>query len=198
MCYLSFSPVFSISQGDFQDHLALTYILFLEESENIEKENSILRRALEESEYDKNENWKLAVHAANILTDLTDKLHRYKEQHEIDTLAWHKNYRKQLAAERGENLNLRCQLDGLKAAASRANQNLRDMRRFITDKDEWSELRIQNSALRQEKRYWKRLALPLIPDDDSEWSDDDDLIDVEEKKRLHYHEMSKRVRDEYC
>ncbi|POS85378.1 hypothetical protein EPUL_001553 [Erysiphe pulchra] len=154
------------------------------ESSNIEKENSELRRALEETGFEKEQNWKLAVHAANILTDLMERLHKFKELHEIDTLVWHKNYRKQLATEREENLRLRCQIDDMKSAASKANQSLREMRRYITDKSEWHELKVQNCALRQEKRYWKRLALPLVPDDDSEWSDDDDLIDPEEKKRL--------------
>jgi len=143
-----------------------------------------LRKALEKSEYDKKENFKLACHGANILADITEKMHRFKEQHEMDTLAWHKNYRKQLAEEREENLNLRNQINDMKAAAARANESLRQMRRFITDNDKWHEIEVQNIALRQEKRFWKRLALPLIPDDDSEWSNDDDLIDSEEKKRL--------------
>ncbi|KHJ30491.1 hypothetical protein EV44_g1662 [Erysiphe necator] len=165
------------------------------DSSNIEKENSALRRALEETEFEKEQNWKLAIHAANILTDLTERLHRFKELHEIDTLIWHKNYRKQLAAEREENLRLRCQIDDMKSAAGKANQSLRDMRRCITDNNEWHELKVQNCALRQEKRYWKRLALPLVPDDDSEWSDDDDLIDPEEKNRLAYNETEKKSTD---
>ncbi|RKF55313.1 hypothetical protein OnM2_090029 [Erysiphe neolycopersici] len=155
-----------------------------QESCNIEKENSELRQALEKTEFEKEQNWKLAVYAAKILTDLTERLHKFKELHEIDTLVWHKNYRKQLAAEREENLRLRCQVDDMKSAAGKANQSLREMRRYITDKNEWHELKVQNCALRQEKRYWKRLALPLVPDDDSEWSGDDDLIDPEEKKRI--------------
>ncbi|TQS36081.1 hypothetical protein Golomagni_03478 [Golovinomyces magnicellulatus] len=166
-------------------------IYFLEESNNIEKELSELRRVLEETELERKENWKLAVYGANILADLTEKLHQFKELHEIDTLTWHKNYRTQLAAERDENLKLRCQVNDMKAAACQASKSLRDMRRFITDNNEWHELRIQNNALRKEKRYWKRLALPLIPDDDSEWSDDDDLIDYEEKKRLASLELEK-------
>lgn len=155
-----------------------------EDSKNLEKENSELRQALEKSEYDKKENFKLACHGANILADLAEKMHRFKEQHELDTLAWHKNYRKQLADEREENLNLRNQINDMKAAACRANDSLRQMRHFVADNEEWHDLRVQNVALRQERRFWKRIALPLIPDDDSEWSDDDDLIDPEEKKRL--------------
>lgn len=154
------------------------------DSKNLEKENSELRKALELSDYDKKENFKLAVHGANILADITEKMHRYKEQHEVDTLAWHTNYRQQLEHEREENLKLRCQIEDMKASASRANGHLRDMRRYLTDHDELNVLRIQNTQYRQERRFWKRKALPLIPDDDSEWSDDDDLIDPEEKKRL--------------
>jgi len=33
-------------------------------------------------------------------------------------------------------------------------------------------------------RFWKRMAMPNLPDDDPYWSDDDDLIDVAEKERL--------------
>lgn len=142
-----------------------------------------MRKALEKAEYNSKENFKLAVHGANILLDITEKMHRFKEQHEHDTLAWHKNYRKQLADEREENLNLRNQINDMRAAAFRANGHLRDMRRYMTDNDEWHELRVQNNALRTEKRMWKRMALPLIPQDDSEWSDDDDIIDPEIKRR---------------
>lgn len=110
-------------------------------------------------------------------------MHRYKEQHEKDTLAWHKNYRNQLAAEREENLDLRNQINDMKAAASRANGHLRDLRKHFNDHDELQELRAQIQQYRTSARYWKRMALPLLPDDDSEFSDDDDLIDPEEKKR---------------
>jgi hypothetical protein len=156
----------------------------LDGSQNLERENSELRAALEKSEYDKKENFKLACHGANILADITEKMHAFKEQHEADTLAWHKNYRKQLAEEREENLRLRNQINDMIAAAARANGHLRDMRRYLADHDELHELRVQNVKYRQERRMWKRMALPMIPDDDSEWSDDDDLIDPEEKKRL--------------
>ena len=162
-------------------HLELTFMT--ESSKNLEIENSQLRKTLEKTTHDKQENWKLAAYGANILADILEKTHKYKEQHESDTLAWHKNYRKQLAHEREVNLNLNCQINDMKAAACRASAHLRDMRRWFTDHDELNEVKIQNIALRQEKRMWKRMALPLIPDDDSEWSDDDDLIDPEEKKR---------------
>ena len=41
-----------------------------DDSKNLEKENSELRKALELSDYDKKENFKLAVHGANILADI--------------------------------------------------------------------------------------------------------------------------------
>jgi hypothetical protein len=164
-------------------------------SENLERENSELRKALEKALLDKKENWKLAVHGANILSDVLDKLHQFKSQHESDTLTWHRNYRKQLSDEREENLNLRNQINDMKAAACRANEHIRQMRRFVTDHDELNELRVQNIALRQERRIWKRMALPLIPDGDPEWSDDDDLIDPEEKKRKFAEEVEKEAKD---
>jgi hypothetical protein len=150
----------------------------------MDKEISELRKSLEDSEYHKRENFKLAVHGAEILSDIAEKVHKFKASHEADTLAWHKNYRKQLADEREENLRLRNEMNDLKAGACRANEHMRDMRRYLSDNDERHELRVENHRLRTEKRFWKRLALPLIPDDDSEWSDDDDLIDPEEKTRL--------------
>ncbi|KAH6682572.1 hypothetical protein B0J14DRAFT_612740 [Halenospora varia] len=167
-----------------------------EDSQNLERENSELRKALEKSEYNKKENWKLSIHGAEILADIAEKMHRFKEQHEADTLAWHKNYRKQLADEREENLNLRNQINDMKAAACRANDGFRQMRRFVTDNDSWHELEVENHRLRTEKRFWKRLALPLIPDNDSEWSDDDDLIDPEEKKREAAKEKERKEKEE--
>lgn len=169
--------------------------LTAEDSKNLERENSELRKALEKSDYDKKENFKLACHGANILADITEKMHVYKQQHEADTLAWHRNYRQQLTEEREENLKLRNQINDMIASAARANGHLRDMRRYLTDHDELNELRIQNVALRQGRRFWKRMAMPLIPDDDSEWSDDDDLIDPEEKKRLAALEAEKKLKE---
>ena len=83
----------------------------------------------------------------------------------------------------------------MKAAAFRANDHLREMRKFVTDNDEIHQLRVENISLRQQRRLWKRKALPLIPDDDSEWSDDDDIIDPEEKKRKAAEEAEKERKD---
>lgn len=158
-------------------------ISIAEDTKNLEKECAELRKKLEKCEHDKDENWNLAIHGCNILSDILEKVHKYKEQHEIDTLAWHKNYRKQLSDEREENLALRNQINDMRAAACRANEWLRKLRRALTDNDELNELRIQVVQYRLERRFWKRMAMPMIPDDDSEWSDDDDIIDPEEKKR---------------
>ena len=154
------------------------------ETDNLEKEISELRKKLSKAEYDRDENWKLVVHGCDILRDILEKMHKFREQHDHDVNAWHKNYRKQLADEREENMNLRNQINEMKAAAARANEHLRGLRRYLTDHDELHELRVENHRFRLERRFWKRMAMPLIPDDDAEWSDDDDLIDVEEKKRL--------------
>ncbi|KAH8808011.1 hypothetical protein F5884DRAFT_674121 [Xylogone sp. PMI_703] len=154
-----------------------------EGSQNLEKENAELREALEKAEYGKQENWKLVVHSANILSNVLEQMHEFKAKHESDTLAWHRNYRKQLSDEREINLELRNQINDMKAAAGRANEWLRKARRSMDDDPNYNKLRVENIALRQERRFWKRMALPLIPDDDPEWSDDDDLIDPEEKKR---------------
>jgi hypothetical protein len=161
-----------------------TLTMIADDTQNLEKEISELRKKLDKSEYNRTENWKLVIHGCNILSDILEKMHKFKEQHEKDTLAWHKNYRKQLAEEREENLNLRNQINDMKASACRANEHLRGLRRYLTDHDELTELRIQNIALRQEKRSWKRMALKHLRDSDSEFSDDDDLIDPEEKRRL--------------
>lgn len=164
-------------------------------SENLEKENSELRKALEKARHGERENWKLAYHGANILRDIADKMHEFKANHEKETLQWHSNYRKQLEIERAENLLLRDQIQDKIATAARANEHLRQMRRYVTDHPELHELRVENDFLRKDRRSWKRMALPLIPDDDSEWSDDDDLIDPEEKKRKAAEEAEKEIKD---
>jgi Zn-dependent oligopeptidase len=102
-----------------------------EGSKNLEKELSELRAKFSKAEYDRDENWKLVMHGCNILADLKDKVHAFKEQTESDCLAWHKSYRNQLAIEREENMNLRNQIFDMQAAAGRANGHLRDLRRYL-------------------------------------------------------------------
>ena len=175
--------------------MTITKSFFTGETSGLETECSSLRKKLEQAEFDKVENWKLVMHACDILSDVLDKVHKFKEQHDRDTLAWHKNYRKQLADEREENLFLRNHIADMMAAAARANGHLRDLRRYLTDHDELNELRIQNHQYRMERRFYKRMAFPLIPEDDSEWSDDDDLIDPVIKERLLAEKADKEAKD---
>jgi len=126
----------------------------------------------------------MVLKAAGILEDILEKMHNFKAKNEADTLRWHKSYREQLEWERAENLRLRCEIYDKMGHAAEANEWLRKARRQLTDWDRLNELTIQNVALRQEKRFWKRMAMPMIPDDDPEWSDDDDLISEKERKRL--------------
>lgn len=158
-------------------------LLSTEESKNLEKQNSDLRAALEKSENNSAENWRLAIYSAQIISDISEKLHKYKETHERDTLIWHKNYRSQLAHERAENLALRQQINDMKASANRANGHLRELRKWHNENDEIQELKGQVQMYRLERRYWKRMALPLLEDDDEEFSGDDDLVDEVEKMR---------------
>ena len=117
-------------------------------------------------------------------------LHEFRAREDARTLAWHRSYRDQLAEERKVNLDLNNHILTMQEHAAKAMEYLRKAQRLHDDSPEWQELHIQNDALRKEIRYWKRMAMPLVPDDSDFWSDDDDLIDPEEKKRL------ARVRDE--
>ncbi|RDW82908.1 hypothetical protein BP5796_04399 [Coleophoma crateriformis] len=163
---------------------------------NLDKEISELRKKYDKCLYDKKEWQKLCTYMANIIGNVVDLAHEFKEKHEADTLAWHKNYRNQLKEEREENLQLRCQIQDMRAHASKAYNHLTDLRRAITDDEERHELIIQNHYYRQMARHWKRQALPLLPDDDPEFSDDDDLIDPEEKKRLAEERKNKEAEKE--
>ncbi|TAQ86020.1 hypothetical protein B7494_g5675 [Chlorociboria aeruginascens] len=168
----------------FQYSQAITNI-DIDTGSNMEKELSELRKALEHANYEKDENFKLCQHACHILSDVLDKMHDFKAKNESDYLAWHKSYRNQLAAEREENLELRCRIADMQAHAANASAWIRKAQRWHDDHDEFHELKVLNQFHRLRGRFFRRLALPHIPDDDpDEWSDDDDLIDPEEKKRL--------------
>lgn len=162
-----------------------------DDTKNTEKELSDTRKALEKADYNAAENWKLVLYACNILKDLLEKVHAFKENEERDVLTWHKNYRKQLTVERETNLELTNQINDMRAAAGRANEYLRLARRAMDDEPNAEERRIQMYALRLERRMWKRMALPLLPDDDAEWSGDDDLNDPGLRTRL------SEIREEY-
>lgn len=113
------------------------------------------------------------------------QFHEYKTKHVSDVVAWHRSYRRQLAEARDENSRLREQIWQMQAHASAANGNLRDFRKkYDEDAARWDR-RVDERAVRQELRFWKRMAMPELEDDDPYWSDDDDVIDPAEKERLH-------------
>ncbi len=123
--------------------------------------------------------------------DMLEKLHAFKLKTTTDMSVWHRSYRNQLADEREENLNLRLKIADMQASAARGNEALRNFRRLWEDDPKNNALKVENVALRQEKRAWKRMALRHLDPDDSEFSDDDDVIDPEEKKRLARLEIDK-------
>lgn len=164
---------------------------FLDSGRNLESENSQLRRELDEAAFERDENYKLCREYATVMRDMLQRLHEFKIKTTTDMSAWHKSYRKQLAEEREENLNLRLRLADMQASASRGAEALRKFRRGWEEDPELTALHTENIALRQEKRAWKRMALRHLDPDDSEFSDDDDMIDPEEKKRLARVEIEK-------
>lgn len=112
------------------------------------------------------------------------QFHDYKAKHVADVAAWHRSYRAQLAEARAENSRLREQIWEMQAHAGVANELLRRFRaRYDEDEARW-ERRVDARARRQELRFWKRMAMPFLADDDPYWSDDDDLVDCAEKERL--------------
>lgn len=122
------------------------------------------------------------------------QFHEYKQKHVADVAAWHRSYRAQLAEERAENMRLREQIWEMQAHAGRANESLRQFRsKYDEDEARW-ERRVDMRAIRQEMRFWKRLAMPELAEDDPYWSDDDDLIDPMEKVRLQ--EMERKAAEE--
>lgn len=112
------------------------------------------------------------------------QFHEYKTKHVADVAAWHRSYRAQLAEARAENARLREQIWDMQAHAGHANEALRKFRSSYDDDTARWEQRVENKALKQELRFWKRMAMPELADDDPYWSDDDDVIDSAEKKRL--------------
>lgn len=122
------------------------------------------------------------------------QFHEYKAKHVADVGAWHRSYRAQLAEERAENTRLREQIWEMQAHAGRANESLRAFRtKYDEDGARW-ERRVEAKRVRQELRFWKRLAMPELAEDDPYWSDDDDLVDGMEKLRLI--EMERKAAEE--
>lgn len=128
--------------------------------------------------------------------NMLEQVHTFKAKTVSDMAVWHRSYRSQLAAERDENLKLRSQIIEMQASAARGMDHLRKFRRGWEGSELHHELKVENISLRQQLRTWKRMALRELPSDDSEFSDDDDVVDPEEKKRLARIEEEKRLKEE--
>ena len=122
-----------------------------------------MRKQLEASKADAEENWKIVLHAAGILEDIKEKAHNYKFQHEKDTLAWHKSYRDQLAQERKENLELRCHIADMQAHARKANDYLNQLRRYTSEHKIITELTTQVHQYKTERRFLEAYGLCWSP-----------------------------------
>ncbi|KAI9150414.1 hypothetical protein HJFPF1_10180 [Paramyrothecium foliicola] len=154
------------------------------QEQNLDSLLSLLTESLEKAKYSRDSNAQLLSQYANALALMLKQFHEYKAKHVADVAAWHRSYRAQLDEARRENCRLREQIWEMQAHAARANDSLRHFRR-CHDEDEarWAR-RVDDKALRQELRFWKRMAMPELDDDDPYWSDDDDIIDPAEKDRL--------------
>ncbi|KFY38551.1 hypothetical protein V495_06485 [Pseudogymnoascus sp. VKM F-4514 (FW-929)] len=167
-----------------------------EGTKNLEEENSRLRNALEHATHEEAAYKALAEEFAVTMGNALEMGHAYKLKTTLDMCAWHRSYRDQLAAERAENLELRCRISDMQASAARGMEQMRLFRRGWDRSDLVMEMRAEIVSLRQQARGWKRVALSELDSDDSEFSDDDDVIDPEEKKRLARVEEEKKVKEE--
>ena len=122
------------------------------------------------------------------------QFHDYKAKHVADVASWHRSYRAQLAEARAENCRLREQIWEMQAHAGKANEMLRKFRTKFDENEARWDRRVDAKAARQELRFWKRMAMPDLAEDDPYWSDDDDLIDWAEKFRLR--EIARKVEDQ--
>ena len=144
---------------------------------------SILTEALEKAKFSRDANAALLSQYSQVMYTMLKKFHEYKAKHVQDVAAWHHSYRAQLAEARAENSRLREQIWEMQAHAGKANELVRKFRaEYDKDEQRW-ERTVDAKAMRQELRFWKRMAMPELPDDDEFWSDDDDLIDKAEKER---------------
>ncbi|KAJ0165718.1 hypothetical protein CTA2_10247 [Colletotrichum tanaceti] len=161
---------------------------------NLDNFISILSESLEKAKYSRDANATLLTQYATVLAAMLKQFHEYKAKHVTDVAAWHRSYRSQLAEARAENSRLREQIWEMQERAGKANEALRKFRRKYDENETRWDRRVEEVAARQELRFWKRMAMPEVGDDDPCWSDDDDLIDSAEKERLK--ELEKRVAQE--
>ncbi|KAG5979282.1 hypothetical protein E4U55_005335 [Claviceps digitariae] len=173
------------TQNMSNDELILSAAADLQaENENLDALVSVLSESLEKANFSRDANAALLSRYANALALMLKQFHEYKAKHVADVAAWHRSYRTQLDEARQENSRLREQIWEMRTHAGRANENLRQFRRkYYEDERRWDR-QVENTALRQELRFWKRMAMPELEDDDPYWSGDDDVIDSAEKDRL--------------
>lgn len=157
---------------------------------NLDTILSVLTEALDRAKNSRDANFQLVTAYARVLSTLLSHFHAYKQKHIADVSAWHRSYRTQLAEARAENSRLREQIWEMQEHAAKANAMLREFRKQYDEDQGRMDRRVEARARRQEVRFWKRLAMPDVPDDDTEvWSDDDDLVDPVEKERLRENEL---------
>ncbi|RYP90041.1 hypothetical protein DL770_003821 [Monosporascus sp. CRB-9-2] len=179
----------------------------LTQEPNLEALLSILTEALDRAKLSRDANFSLLTSYARVLSQLLAQFHAYKQRHVADVSAWHRSYRAQLAEARAENARLREQIWDMQEHAGRANALLREFRNRHQqgsssssssgrdgDGDRQRRREVEERARRQELRFWRRMAMPEIPDDDPCWSDDDDLVDPAEKERLR--ELERKVAEQ--
>lgn len=164
------------------------------QQENLDSLISVLSESLEKAKYSRDANATLLTQYAQAFTVMLKQFHDYKTKHVADVASWHRSYRSQLDDARRENSRLREQIWEMQAHASAANEQLRKFRgKYDEDEERWKR-RVDDRAARQELRFWKRMAMPELEEDDSYWSDDDDVVDPAEKERLA--EMERRALQE--
>lgn len=156
----------------------------LGQERNLDTLISVLTESLEKAKHSRDQNAALLSQYANALAAMLKQFHEYKSKHVSDVASWHRSYREQLDEARRENSRLREQIWEMQSHASRANDGLRQFRqKYDEDEKRW-DARVEDIASRQELRFWKRMAMPELGDEDPYWSGDDDVIDVAEKMRL--------------
>lgn len=155
---------------------------------------SILSESLEKANFSRDANATLLTQYASSMALMLKQFHEYKAKHVGDVAAWHRSYRVQLDEARQENSRLREQIWEMQSHASRANENLRLFRRKHDEDAKRWEKRVEGTSIRQELRFWKRMAMPELDEDDPYWSGDDDIIDEAEKERLR--ELEQRAAQE--
>lgn len=154
------------------------------DTRNIAEDNANLRGALEKAIYDRDENWKLVLFSANVLSDTLTQVHAFREREDERIHAWHRSYRTQLDEERRRNLELNHHITDMQGGAARAMDWLRKATRAYDDNDEMHELRVENHNLRGQIREWKRMAMPYADEDSGVFSDTEEYRKLPDEVKL--------------